>query len=133
MDGGGIGWQQGGEFAKAVDHRPAIKGRGQFASIGINVIDVANVAVLDLLVVVVLDLHDLVAWRKCPAKPLDLAITGGVQRGLELNVERPRTGAATIHWAEHLDISNGVEAKALGNSRLDQFNDALDGGLGFLG
>src|ERR1700724_545856 len=49
---------------------------------GIDRIDVANVAVVDLLIVVVLNLHDLVAGGKGPTEPLHFAITSGVGCGL---------------------------------------------------
>jgi hypothetical protein len=45
---------------------------------------VANIAVLDLLFVVVFDLHHLVGGGKRPTKPLDLAIAGGIECGLQL-------------------------------------------------
>jgi hypothetical protein len=64
-----------------VTERPS-KARDKLASIGIDVIDQADIAIKDLLVVVVLDLHDLVAWSEGPAEALDLAIAGGIGRGL---------------------------------------------------
>ena len=45
-------------------------------SSGSTSIDIADVAVIDLLVVVVLDLHHLVAGGEGPAEPLDLALAG---------------------------------------------------------
>ena len=56
--------------------------------------------VVDLLVVVVLDLHHLVARREGPAETLDLAFAGRVEGGLELDVERAGAGAAPVSTAE---------------------------------
>ena len=44
-----------------MDNGPAVEIRGHFAGVGIDIVDVANVAVVDFLIVIVLDLHDLVA------------------------------------------------------------------------
>src|SRR5205823_12225410 len=65
--------------------------------VGVNIVDVADITVVDLLVVVVLDLHHLVAGGKGPAEPLDLAIAGGIERCLQLDVQRPRAYAAPVH------------------------------------
>src|SRR5208337_3694116 len=97
------------------------------------VVDVADVAVVDLLVVVILDLHDLVAGRKGPAEPLDLAFAGGVQRRLQFDVERTRADAATVHRTKHLDVADRVQAEPLRNAGLHQLQNALNGRLGILG
>jgi hypothetical protein len=60
-------------------NRAPVEASDEFARLGIDVDDIADVAVVDLLVVVILDLHDLVAGRKRPCKTLDLAFAGGVQ------------------------------------------------------
>ena len=67
---------------KSVSNRPTVKGRSDLSCIRVNIVDVADIAVVDLLVVIVLDLHDFVAGGEGPAKPLYLAITGGIERGL---------------------------------------------------
>src|SRR5271165_4213768 len=77
VDGGGIGGDQRVEFAEAVGHRAPIEARRELARLGIDVDDVADIAVVDLLVVVILDLHELVAWGKGPGETFDLAISGG--------------------------------------------------------
>src|ERR1700684_2893067 len=100
---------------------PSSPGRGRHRSI------------VDFLVVIILDLHDLVARSKGLAEPLDLAFPGGVQRRLQFDVERTRANSAAIHRAEHLDIADGVQAETLGDSSLHQLHDAWNGGLGILG
>jgi hypothetical protein len=74
VDRHGIGWHERIEFAEAIGDIAAIESDNQFTRVLVDVIDVANVAIVDLLVIVVLDLHDLVARRKGPAEALHLAI-----------------------------------------------------------
>ena len=77
-----------------VTDRPSKTG-DELARIGIDVVDGTNVAVVDLLFVVVLDLHHLVAGSKRPTKPLDLAVAGGIECGLQLEtVRRRRRGSS---------------------------------------
>src|SRR4029453_14515508 len=82
VDRGGIGRNQHVEFTKSVSDGSAVETSDKFSRIRIDVVDVADVAVIDLLVVVVLDLHHLVAGREGPAEPLHFAVTGGIERGL---------------------------------------------------
>ena len=74
MNGRRVCGHQHVEFSKSVSNRSAVKARNYLATIGIDVVDGTNITVVNLLVVVVLDLHHLIAGRKGPAKPLDLPI-----------------------------------------------------------
>src|SRR5271155_1402162 len=132
MDRGGISGDQGVKLAKAVDHRAPVEAGLEFTGLGIDVLYITDVAVVDLLVVVIFDLHDLVARSKGPAETLDLAIAGGIQRRLQFNVERSRANTAAVHWAEHLDVADGVQAEALRNTSLHQLHDAQNSGLRIL-
>ena len=67
VNGRCIGWCQHVEFAKTIGYRSAVKAYNDLTSVGINILDVADVAVVDLLVVVVLDLHHLVARSEGPS------------------------------------------------------------------
>ena len=49
------------QLAEAVDQIASLESRRQFAGVGVHIGDEADVTVVDLLVVVVLDLHYLVA------------------------------------------------------------------------
>ena len=89
-------------------------------------IDIADVAVIDLLVVVVFDLYHLVAGREGPAEVLDLALAGGIEGGLQLDVERAGAGAAAVHRAQHLNVAHRVEPEALRDSRLYELDDHGD-------
>src|SRR5205823_10558919 len=73
----------------------------------------AEIAVVNLLVVVILDLHDLVARTEGPAEPLDADLAGRVQRVLQLDIERAGAETATVHRTEHLDVAYRVEPEAL--------------------
>ncbi len=97
--GRSVGGHQHVELSKSVCDGPTIKPGNELARIGIDVVDGANIAVVDLLFVVILDLHHFVAGSKRPTKPLDLAIAGGIECGLQLDVQRPCAGAAAVHWA----------------------------------
>ena len=106
--------------------RPS-KLRGELAGVGIDVVDIADIAVINFLVVVVLDLHHLVAGRKGPAEALDLAIARRVQGRLQFDIERARPDAAAIHRAKHLDIANRIKSEPLGDPCLHQLDDARHG------
>jgi hypothetical protein len=106
VDGRRIGRHQGVELAKAVGDRTPIETGGEFAVVRLNTVHVADVAVIDLFVVIVLDLHDLVAGRECPAEPLDLAFARRIQRRLKLDVEG--AGADTASVAGLLTFSENL-------------------------
>src|SRR5262249_54854893 len=74
--------------------------------------------IIDVLDVVILDLHHLVARAEGPAKAVDADVSRRVQLPLQLDVERSCTKTAAVHWVEHLDIANGVEAEALRDALL---------------
>src|SRR6267378_2644633 len=73
-----IGRHQRVECAKAVSNGTAVKAGRKLARLRVYIVDVADVAVINLLVVIVLDLHDLVAGCEGPAEAFDLALAGGV-------------------------------------------------------
>ena len=103
--------------------KPYIAWDDRLAGLGVHIGDIADVAVVDLLVVVVLDLHHLVAGGKGPAEALDLPFARRVEGGLQFDVERAGAGTAPVHRAQHLDILHGIEAEALRNAGLDQLDD----------
>ena len=117
VHGRGVGGHQRVELAQAVDVLAPVEPRGQLPGFGVDVGDLTDVAVVDLLVVVVLDLHHLVARREGPAEALDLALAGRVEGGLQLDVQRAGAGAAPVHRAQHLDVVDGIETEALRDPR----------------
>jgi hypothetical protein len=103
---------QGIEFAEAVGDRTPVETGDKLTFLRLDVRHKPNVAVVDLLVIVVLDLHDLVARCKGPAKSLDLALACRIQCRLEFNIQGARSDTTAVHWAEHLHIVDAIETKA---------------------
>ena len=132
MDACGVCRHEGVELAKAIGDRAPVEARCEFAFLRLNVRHKPDVAIVDLLVIVVLDLHDLVAGRKGPAKPFDLAIAGGIEGGLQFDVEGARSDAASVHRAENLDVADRIETKAARDAGFDQLDDARNRGLGIV-
>ena len=120
------------QFAEAVRDAASVEPGDQLAGLRVDAFHGADVAVVDVLVVVVLDLHDLVAGREGPAEALDLLLAGGVQRRLQLDIERPRADASPVHRAQHLDVAHRMEAEPAGNALADQGQDALHRLFGIL-
>jgi hypothetical protein len=56
-----------------------------------------DIPVVDLLVVIVLDLHDLVAGGEGPSETLDLVVPGGIECSLQFDVQGSRADPAAIH------------------------------------
>ena len=129
VNGRGVGRHQRVEFAKAINDSAPIEAGGEFAVVWIDIVDVADVTVIDFLVVVILDLHDLVAGREGPAKAFDLSLASRVQRFLQFDIERSGTDAATVHRTKHLDVADRIETEALGDSGLHQLYDPLHCGF----
>ena len=90
----GIGRHQRVQLAETVNEIASLEPRGELARLRVHIGDEADVAVVNLLVVVVLDLHHLVAGGKGPAEALDLPFPRRVEGGLELDVERAGAGVA---------------------------------------
>src|SRR5262249_52708740 len=120
------------EFTESVFDGSAVEANSYFPSIGVDIVNGADVAVVNLLVVVVLDLHHLVAGGKSPAEAFNLAVAGGIERCLQFDVQRARTNTTPIHRTQHLDVADGIEAKSFRDADLRQFDDAADGNCGIV-
>jgi len=103
-----------------VTARPSKLGN-QLAGVKVDIVDVADVAIIDLLVVVVLDLHDLVAGAKVQPKRSTLRSPAGFSAFLQFHVERAGADTAAVHRAQHLDVADGIKAEALRDAGLYQF------------
>src|SRR5262249_40691951 len=132
VNGHRVGRHQHVQFAEPISDAPPIEADNDLARLGVNLIDVADITVVHLLFIVVLDLHHLVAGGKGPAEPLDLAIAGRIERCLQLDVQRPRTRPAPVHRTQHLDVADRIEGEPLGDPSLYQFDDTADGGYGII-
>ena len=87
------------KFAKAKRDFPAIELSDELAFLDVDARYDAEIAVIDVFVVVVLDLHDLVARAEGPAEAFDADLARRVQRRLQLDVEGTGTEAAAVHRA----------------------------------
>ena len=99
VDRAGVGRHQVIELSPAVDHHPAPGRSGiaaglaggeqhtQLAVVSVDGIDGADITVEHLLLVVIGDLHHLVARCETPAKALHLLRRIGIQQLLQLDVE----------------------------------------------
>ena len=98
-----------------------------FDGIGINGDDVADVAVEDFLVVVVVGLDDLVADAEGDAEALDfeLEFVGRIERKLQGLIERNGAEEIAIHRREHLDVADGIETVFGGEAGMREFNEGV--------
>ena len=99
--------------------------------VGLELADVADVAVEDVLLVVVLRLHDLVpeAEGHDAVRVLGLRGTRRIERGLEAAVEAVDAAVLAMHGREHLDIAE--RRVALGGERARaELDDAVGGRRG---
>ncbi len=117
---------------QSLAYQAPVEAGGEFAFLRLNVRHKPNVAAVDHLVVVVLDLHDLIAARKDPAKSLDLTIARRIQCGLQFDVDGACSEAASVHRAENLDIADWIETEAARDAGFDQLDDARNRGLGIV-
>src|SRR5262249_31815242 len=114
------------QVAKPVDDLTTVKLDDDFAFLHVDARHEAEVAIVDILVVIVLDLHDLVARAEGPAKPLYADLARRVQGVLKLDVQRASTQAAPVHRAQHLNATDGVEPKTFGDPLLHDCQQLLN-------
>src|SRR6516165_4419200 len=89
VNGRRVGRHQHVQLTESISEGPAIEAHSDLACVGFNIADVADIAVVDVLFVIVFDLHHFVAGGKGPAEPPDLEIAGRIERCLQLDVQRP--------------------------------------------
>ena len=93
---------------------------------GSTVLNKPNIAIEDVLVVVVGGLHHLVAHPVGPTESGDCRLAFiAVESGLQFLIEPPCTQAAPVHWAEHLHLTHRVQAEALRNPVADNFQNLV--------
>jgi hypothetical protein len=83
---GGVGEHELIELAEAVGDLTSVELDQHLASFSVDCADETEVAVVDVLVVVILDLHHLVAGAEGPAEALNRTVAGRVEDLLELEV-----------------------------------------------
>jgi hypothetical protein len=70
----GVGRHQRVEFTKPLGDGAAVEADGELAIVEIDVLDVADVTIINLFGIVVVDLHDLIPAGEGPAETLDLTL-----------------------------------------------------------
>ena len=103
MNGSRVGQDQLVQFRHVIDNVPVIKADGQLPLLRVHGQDSADISVEDLLVIIVPDLHDPVAFPVDAAAPAQ-ARSPGVQLLLQDLVQVPRSGHAPLHGGQHLDV-----------------------------
>ena len=118
MDGDGIGQLQLVEFIELVDHLARSETDQHLLLFPIHGSDPADVAVEDLLVVVVGGLDDLITYPEEIAVGLVfIAILAfRIQRGLEAEIEFLDAEASPVHWAQDLDPLDRIDTEMLGQA-----------------
>src|SRR5439155_6853208 len=111
------------ELAAAIGDGASIEIGGELAALGIDPGYNTEIAVVNVAVVIVLDLHDLVAGAEDLAEALDAQLARRVQRLLQFEVQGTRAEPAAVHRAQHLDVANGVEAEALRDALFHERQD----------
>src|SRR5665213_2504548 len=74
----GVSRNQRVEFSETIGDGAAVETGDQLTSVGVDIVDVTDVAIVDLFIVIVLDLHDLVAGREGPAEALTFRSPAGL-------------------------------------------------------
>src|SRR5262249_21769679 len=132
VDRRGIRQHQFIQLAEPVAHLPTVECDDELTFLLFDASYDADVAVVDLTVVVVLDLHDLVARTVGRAEAFDPRLARRVQRPLQLNVQRSRTNPAAVHRTEHLNIADRIQPERLRNALVDYCDDLAYSILGSL-
>src|SRR4030043_1308294 len=93
----------------------------------VDMYDEPDIAVEDLLLVVVPDLHDLVPDPELPCPDLE-SVRAGVETRLELGAEVLDTAPALVHGAYDLDLQReGRDPELLGDVETAEVHDGLEG------
>src|SRR5262249_42019717 len=121
------------ELAEAVADVPAIKGDDQLTFVLIDPLYDAKITIVDLAIVIVLDLHDLVARAEGPAKALNARLARRIECFLQLDVQGASTQATAVHRTQHLHIADCVEPEGFRNTIAYDGDDLCDTVLGRFG
>jgi len=134
VHGHGVGGDDLVEFAEVVDHRASIEVDGEFLFEFIKGGDPADVAVEDVLVVVVAGLQDLVAAAEPDPEFLDPrdAFGWGIEGFLEDVVEFADAEGAAVLRSEDLDVADGIEFEPGGDPVADDLEERAGDGSGIL-
>ena len=100
MDRRGISRNKRVEFPEFISYGAAVEFRNQLTRVDIDVFDIADIAIIDFLVIIIVDLHHFIFGREGPAEPFDLFLAGRIERRLQCYIQRSCADAATgaIRW-----------------------------------
>src|SRR3977135_3031851 len=118
-----------GELPERKGDRPSVESDRHLAEFEIDGFDEADVAVVDLFVIVIFDLDDLVADGKGNPEFLDLWFSSRIESPLQFDIQRTGSEPAAVHRAEHLDVAHGIEAEAARDAFLDELDEPRDGNV----
>src|SRR6202035_1738863 len=117
------------EFTERIRDRPSVESDRHLAEFEIDGSDEADVAIIHLFVIVILDLHDLVTDGKGRPEFFDLWFSSRIESPLQFDIQRTGAERAAVHRAEHLDVAHGIEAEAAGDTFLDELDEPRDGNV----
>src|SRR5664279_1319381 len=106
VDRRGIGENELVQFAKEIGHVAAVEANCDLAELRVDRGDEAEIAVIDVFVVVVLGLHHLVADKEGRSKLHDLRFGPWVEGLLQLDIQGPGAETASVHRAEDLNVAD---------------------------
>ena len=118
VDADRVGVHERVEFGDIVSGDGVVEGHRHRVLFQVHGRDVAHVAVEDLPLVIVSDLHDAIPYPQDPRPVGELRFAGGgwIERLLQLPVERRHACRAAMHGAEHLHIAFRVQPEFLRNA-----------------
>ena len=131
MDGHGVGEDEFVEVARVIFDRLAIEGDDHGTCAHVDGFDEADVAIIDVLIVIVAQLHNAVANAEESSTAGDGASIW-IELGLQTCVEVFCAECVAAHRGEDLDVLQGVEAELARDARGHEFDGALDAEFGIL-
>ncbi len=132
VDAHRVGMDQFVQLRELVTHQRSVEVDGEHMLLQIQRGDAAHVAVEDLAVVVVANLHHAVAHAEDPRAMhgLGFARIRRVESLLQAPVQLADACRAPVHRAEHLDVAVGVVAELRRDALRDDVEDEVGGALG---
>ena len=116
VHGGRVRGRQRVQLAHGIAERPAVDLDRDLALLAVDPQHPAEVAIVHLAVVIVLQLHHLVAERKADAVVLEPVGQIGVERRLQHLIEMTRAELAPVGRAQDLDVGDRIDAELFGNA-----------------
>ncbi len=122
VDRGGVGELQLVEIFRGVVDLPALEADGHLRSLLVDRGDAAEIAVPYFQVVIVADLHHLVAHPEAPPAMLDRR-AAGIQPGAQPRVQALDADRPAVHRRQDLNLGDRIETEARGDPLGDQLLD----------